>query len=89
LDQIPLGGGLVLGKKQVVLTREAGGTVRCFTSLCTHQGCSVNSVKNGAIACPCHGSRFDARTGSPVQGPATAALRPVSVVVRNGTVFTD
>jgi Rieske Fe-S protein len=88
LDQLPAGGGLVLGKSQVVLTRDAAGTVHCFTSLCTHQGCSVNAVKNGTISCPCHGSRFDARTGAAVHGPATAPLRAVPVVVRDGTVFT-
>ncbi len=88
LDQLPAGGGLVLDKSQVVLTRDAGGTVRGFSSLCTHQGCSVTSVRNGTISCPCHGSRFDARTGSPVHGPAKLALHAVPVVVRDGAVFT-
>lgn len=88
LDQLPAGGGLVLADRGVVLTRDAEGTVRGFASLCTHQGCNVGSVKNGRIVCPCHGSLFDARTGAPVQGPATLALGAVPVVVRDGTVFT-
>ena len=62
--------------------------MRGFSSTCTHQGCTVSSVENGAIVCPCHGSRFDSRTGSPVQGPATQALRGVPVVIRGDTVFT-
>jgi Rieske Fe-S protein len=45
-------------------------------------------VENGAISCPCHGSRFDAATGAAVQGPATRPLGEVAVVVRDGNVFT-
>jgi Rieske Fe-S protein len=88
LDQLPAGGGLVLKKRNLVLTRDAQGAVKAFSALCTHQGCSVTAVKSGKISCPCHGSLFDARTGAPVAGPAERPLRAVPVVVRDGTVFT-
>lgn len=87
LDKVAPGGGLVLGKRGVVLTRDTAGKVRGFSALCTHQGCSVTSVAAGAITCPCHGSRFNATTGAVVAGPATRGLRPVPVAVRDGTVF--
>ena len=87
LDQLPAGGGLVLTDRRVVLTRDAAGTVRAFSATCTHQGCTVSDVRDGRIDCPCHGSRFDAATGAVVQGPATRALRPVPVVVRDAQVY--
>jgi Rieske Fe-S protein len=88
LDRIPAGGGVVVESRRVVVTRGADGTVRGFSATCTHQGCSVTSVENGTISCPCHGSRFDAATGAAVRGPATRPLGEVAVVVRDGNVFT-
>src|SRR5687767_9328834 len=68
VDDIPLDGGLVLGGAAVVLVRDAAG-VRAFSAICTHQGCRVTSVSDGAVRCPCHGSAFDAATGAVVAGP--------------------
>lgn len=89
VDDLPAGGGIVLDKRKLVLTRDEQGTVRGFSATCTHQGCTVDGVKEGVIECPCHGSRFDAVTGKPVQGPARQPLREVPVVVRDGNVFTS
>jgi Rieske Fe-S protein len=88
LDQIPPQGGVVLAQQQVVLTRDAGGTVHGFSAVCTHQGCTVDSVQNGTIMCPCHGSRFNAQTGAVTEGPATRALPTVPVTVRGTGVYT-
>jgi Rieske Fe-S protein len=88
VDEVPPGGGVILDGAGVVLTRDAGGTVRGFSAVCTHQGCTVSSVQNGTINCPCHGSRFDVRTGAPVAGPASRPLPAVPVAVRDGAVFT-
>jgi Rieske Fe-S protein len=87
VDKVPTGGGLILGG--VVLTRDAKGDVRCYSATCTHQGCTVDAVKNGTISCPCHGSQFNASTGAVVQGPAARPLSPVPVVVRGGGVYTS
>jgi Rieske Fe-S protein len=83
---VPTGGGKVLGG--IVITKDASGAVHAFSSTCTHQGCTVSGVSGGTINCPCHGSRFDARTGAPVAGPATRPLPPVTVVVRAGVIVT-
>ena len=85
LDKVPTGGGLVVGS--VVLTRDAQGDVRGYSATCTHQGCKVDTISNGRISCPCHGSAFDAKTGAVVQGPATRPLTPVPVEVRDGSVY--
>ena len=89
LDQVPSGGGLVVGSAKVVLVRGPGDSVHGLSAICTHQGCLVSSVTGGVIACPCHGSRFDAQTGAVVAGPAPSPLPAVAVVVRDGTVYTS
>lgn len=87
LEQIPPQGGVVLAGQQVVLTRDGGDTVHGFSAICTHLGCTVDSVQNGTIMCPCHGSRFDAQTGAVRAGPATRPLPAVPVTVRGSGVY--
>ena len=84
---IPENGGVVLPDQKVVLTRETGDKVHCFSAVCTHQGCLVTQVSAGQISCPCHGSTFDATTGAVVNGPAPGPLAAVPVTVVNGTVY--
>jgi Rieske Fe-S protein len=87
LARVPAGGGVILSKSKIVLTRGTDGTVHGFSAVCTHQGCTVDSVRGGVINCPCHASRFDAQTGAVVGGPAPSPLPEVAVVVRGSDVF--
>jgi Rieske Fe-S protein len=87
LDEVPVGGGIVIDSASIVLTRDAGGVVHGLSATCTHQGCTVSSVENGVIGCPCHGSTFNAETGAPVAGPATRPLAEIPVIVRDNSVF--
>jgi len=89
LDEVPRGGGLVLQSQAIVLTRTASGDLHAFSAVCTHQGCTVATVAHGTIDCPCHGSRFDATTGSVTAGPATRPLPTVAVSVRSGNVYSS
>ncbi|MFD3330564.1 Rieske (2Fe-2S) protein [Streptomyces sp. NPDC058701] len=84
---VPKGGGKVLENEKVVLTRDASGQLRGFTAVCTHAGCLVKSVADGTINCPCHGSKFDAKTGQPVAGPAKAPLKAVSVRQSGDSIY--
>ena len=88
LEQIPVGGGVILTNARIVLTRGRNGTVHGFSAVCTHQGCTVTSVRNGVIGCPCHGSRFDAQTGAVLAGPAPRPLPSIPVMVHNGDIYT-
>jgi Rieske Fe-S protein len=83
---IPVGGGKVLPDQRVVITQPEAGTIKCFSAVCTHQGCTVTEVKDGTINCPCHGSRFKVADGSVVNGPAAQPLAPVAVRVDAGEV---
>jgi len=88
LHDVPQGGGLVLTKADIVLVRQQADTVLGFSATCTHQGCTVDGVRDGHITCPCHGSVFDASTGAVVAGPAPRPLPKVAVVVKGDDVFT-
>ena len=87
VSNVPRGGGIVIGSKKVVVTQDATGNVNAFSAVCTHQGCLVNKVSGGTIDCPCHGSKFNARTGAVVAGPAPTPLPAVPVTVKNGNIY--
>jgi Rieske Fe-S protein len=88
VDQVPEGGGLILDKDKIVLTRDSSGNLHAFSSICTHQGCPVNRVSGGKISCPCHGSQFDASSGAVVAGPAPRPLPQVAVTIRGNAIYT-
>ncbi|MGE4425255.1 MAG: FAD-dependent oxidoreductase [Solirubrobacteraceae bacterium] len=55
--------------------RDDAGTVHAHSPLCTHMGCDVRfNDAEQSWDCPCHGSRFDARDGSVLEGPAVDPL---------------
>ncbi|MFP5282507.1 MAG: Rieske (2Fe-2S) protein, partial [Actinomycetes bacterium] len=78
-SRVPVGGGAVLEDADYVVTQPSAGTYKAFSKICTHQGCPVAEVAEGAIRCNCHGSRFSAEDGSVVNGPATAPLKEAEV----------
>jgi len=89
LADIPVGGSIVVevAGEQVVLSQPESGTVIAFSAVCTHQGCIV-APKAKELACPCHGSRFNAETGEVIEGPAARALPSVAVTVNGTSVMT-
>lgn len=61
------------------------GTFREFSAVCTHAGCPVQfDGQNDAFVCPCHGSVFDAATGTVIQGPAPPALQRIPIALGPG-----
>lgn len=84
---VPEGGGVVIRPHSVVVTQPEAGTFRGFDMHCTHMGCPVDSVSDGCIRCPCHGSLFAVADGSVVGGPATRALAARTLDVHDGGVY--
>ncbi len=82
---VPVGGGTIIDQS-VVVTQPAKGEFKAFSAICTHQGCPVGSVTGGEIVCPCHGSHFSIKDGSPVSGPAPSPLAAKKVSVSGGQV---
>jgi Rieske Fe-S protein len=88
ISQIPVGGGTIFPAQQVVVTQPSAGTLKAFSTTCTHQGCAVNQILQGFILCPCHGSAFDISTGAPTaDSQAKQPLEAKSVTV-SGDTFT-
>jgi|DeeseametaMP0747_FD_contig_31_791005_length_2324_multi_5_in_0_out_0_2 nitrite reductase/ring-hydroxylating ferredoxin subunit len=87
VNDVPVGGGIVLADRQVVVTQPEPGTFRAFSAICSHQGCTVNRVRNGTIECPCHNSAFSITDGVVVRSPATEPL-PNRAVTRTVDTLT-
>ena len=83
---VPVGGCFVVSGAKVVVTQPTEGDFKAFTAVCTHQGCLVESSTEGDIPCPCHSSKFSLDDGSPISGPATAALEAVEITVSGDSI---
>jgi Rieske Fe-S protein len=86
-SEIPDGGGKIIDGVNIVITQPRSGSFRAFTAICTHQGCIVNSVSNGTIDCPCHGSKYSIKDGSVVHGPAPSPLAAIAIKVEGTSIF--
>jgi cytochrome b6-f complex iron-sulfur subunit len=67
-------GFLLIPEAKTFVFHLGNNDFRAFTSVCTHEGCDVDTFASGRIRCPCHGSQYDI-AGQVVVGPATMALR--------------
>jgi nitrite reductase/ring-hydroxylating ferredoxin subunit/uncharacterized membrane protein len=78
---------IVVDETPVMLLRD-GGSFYALHDRCSHRGCSLadGAVDGDAIVCACHGSRFDRRDGSVLQGPATAPQPAFEARVRDDRV---
>jgi len=85
-SDIPLGGCAVFAEQKCVVTQPSKGDFKAFTSVCTHQGCTVSAATDGVIPCTCHGSQFSIEDGSVIQGPATAPLAEVAITVDGDSI---
>ena len=85
---VSVGGGVIDGEadRPYVVTQPTEGEYRAFSAVCTHTGCTVGSVENNEIICPCHGSRFDAASGEVLGGPASGPLEQFTVSDEGGTL---
>jgi nitrite reductase/ring-hydroxylating ferredoxin subunit len=70
----------------VLLVRTGAAEVRGLDARCTHMGCVVELI-GAELACPCHNSRFDPRTGERIRGVAPTGLRLFPVRVQAGAVL--
>jgi Rieske Fe-S protein len=84
---IPKGGGKVFADEKVVVTQPKAGDFKCFTAVCTHQGCLVAMVSGGTINCNCHGSRYNISTGAVEVGPAPSPLAVKKIKVEDHEIY--
>ncbi len=90
---VPVGGSAAFtdphsGDPALVIQATTGDFV-AFDAVCPHEGCTVAyQMSAKLIACPCHGSEFNARTGAVVRGPAPIGLTKIRVIAgANGNLY--
>lgn len=87
ISDVPVGSGTILTGPKIVVTQPDKGDFKAFTAVCTHLGCTVGSVSDGFIICPCHGSQYAIATGVPTpDSPAKAPLAPVDIKVKGNEI---
>lgn len=79
------GGFLLIEEADTMAVNVDGDTIRAFTSICTHQQCTINEFDGDTFNCPCHGSQFNT-SGEVVQGPAPGPLTEFDVEWSDDTV---
>ncbi|MCX4968486.1 Rieske (2Fe-2S) protein [Streptomyces sp. NBC_00654] len=87
-SDIPVGGGTVLKDRKIVVTQPVAGDFKAFSAICTHAGCTVSSVSDGTINCPCHGSRYAITDAAVEAGPAPRPLPAERITVSGGIIRT-
>ena len=84
---VPVGGGVIVADRGVVVTRPKRRRFRVFSAYCTHAGCLVSTVAERRIGCACHGSEFAIGSGKAVAGPANSPLPPREFEIRRRRIF--
>ncbi len=82
--------GFRAGDKPVVISN-IEGRFYAIGDKCTHRGCSISKGKKEGevVTCPCHGSRFNLKTGAVVRGPAENPEPSFPVRVEGETLIVD
>lgn len=85
VNEVPVGMGqkfTVSPELTVLVTQPREGVFRGFNATCTHAGCIVSGVREGEIACGCHGARYDIDSGEVTAPPAPDPLAKIILEVR-------
>ncbi|MEU1535573.1 Rieske (2Fe-2S) protein [Streptomyces fagopyri] len=85
-SDIPVGGGKIFKDRKIVVTQPTKDEFKAFSAICTHQGCTVSTVADGTIDCPCHGSKYRIADASVAAGPATRPLPAEKITVEGNSI---
>ncbi|MFF2995614.1 Rieske (2Fe-2S) protein [Streptomyces sp. NPDC057950] len=85
-SDIPVGGGKIFKDRKIVVTQPVKDEFKAFSAVCTHQGCTVSTVADGTIDCPCHGSKYRITDASVVAGPAPRPLPAERITVEGNSI---
>jgi nitrite reductase/ring-hydroxylating ferredoxin subunit len=85
-SEVAEGGAVLYRDHNVVVGRAEDGSLRAYSSVCTHAACPINKLEGTKLICPCHGSEFDALTGEVLHRPATVPLKELPVRAENGRI---
>jgi len=71
-----------------ILLANVDGEIYAVDDMCTHEDSSLSlgCLKGELVYCTLHGSRFNVRTGKPMEEPATEALQRYKVRIQNDRI---
>ena len=71
-----------------ILLANVDGKIYDVDDMCTHEDSSLSlgCLKGELVYCTLHGSRFNVRTGEPMEEPATEALQRYQVRIQNDRI---
>ena len=71
-----------------ILLANVDGKIYAVDDMCTHEDSSLSlgCLKDELVSCTLHGSRFNVRTGKPMEEPATEALQRYKVRIQNNRI---
>ena len=77
-------------KGKPVLLARVGGVVYGVSNVCPHEGCAFQGgiLTGHLLMCPCHGWKFDVRTGEYQKIP-TVKLQCYRCKSENGKIFVE
>ena len=82
---------VLVGEVPVCVAHTDDGGWYAIDDTCTHQDCSLSEgeLSHHLVECPCHGSRFDVRTGEVLNLPAVIPVGTYRVAVTGDQVLVD
>lgn len=89
LDEVPAGAKkLVEVGGQSILLCNTRDKIFAVRNLCSHayEALADGRMKNGWIACPVHGARFDLETGAAMNPPAVMPIDTFEVRIEGETI---
>ena len=71
-----------------ILLANVDDKIYAVDDMCTHEDSSLSlgCLKDELVSCTLHGSRFNVRTGQPMEEPATEPLLRYPVRIQNGRI---
>lgn len=91
---VPTGAAIAVdlgGTGEVAIVRTAEGDVFAISDSCSHAEIplSEGEVEGSTLECYMHGSRFDLRTGRPLELPATQPVPVYPVRLEGDDIYVD
>ena len=76
-------------KDKIIAVANVGGEFFVIDDTCSHAQCSLSRGRlNGKeLACPCHGAKFDVKTGKALTLPATVPVASYEVKIEKDNIM--
>lgn len=89
VEDVPAGGKKIVEVNGIeILLCNSNDRVFAVRNLCSHahEALDCGRLRNGWLACPVHGARFDLETGKPMNPPATTPIDTYEVRITGDTI---